>query len=214
MKQIKLHVIGINAIPAGDDKYYMTAAPVNDADASINPKNRYGYSTDQLLSVAGNMGLPNIETLIKVLNKGGCIAIIPVELRKVGETYTDKHGIERKYGHDEAGNLKAGAKDWWETDVIATTFEYSDIAAEFVEKVELQELAQINLADTMNRRNAADTRRRQALGRMAAASGQKVINIGGVLDPAAETVDADAVVVDSTSGTGGGGRRSGANAGG
>lgn len=214
MRQVKLEVVGINANPAKDDRYYMTAVPVNDADAIINPSNRYGYTYDQLTSVASGMGLDNAETLIALANKGGCTVVMQCELRKVGETYTDQRGVERKYGFNEDGSAKPDAKDWWETDVISSVFEWGDSAADFLDKLQLQNLTNLSTADTLAKRDAANARRRQALGRMAQAAGNRQLNLGGgVPDPLAETVDADATVVESNSGTGGGNRRNAANAG-
>lgn len=213
MRQVKLDVIGINANPAKDDRYYMTAVPVNPADAIINPANRYGYTYDQLTSVASSMGLDNAETLIALANKGGCTVVLPCELRKVGDEFVDQRGVTRKYGHEEAGNLKPDAKDWWETDVIGSVFEWGDSAADFLNQLQLSTLTSLNNADTLRKRQDADARRRQALGRMAAAAGGQQIRLnGGVTDPLAEVVDADAEVVETNAnagGTGGGGRRNG-----
>lgn len=192
MKQVLLTVVGIAAMPTPDGKYYMTAMPANPADSIINPKNRYGFSYDQLASVASTMGVNNVETLISVINKGGCKATIPATLRKVGDTYTDNFGVERKYGYNIDGSIKPDAKDWWETEVISTTFEFSDVAADFLSNLELATLTALNTSDVQANRARADVRRQQATARMAAMGGRTVIRIG-----TAEATGDGADVVDT-----------------
>jgi len=166
--QAPFTVINLSTAPAKDNKFYLTAIPIDPKHSEINPTGRFGFTYDQLSALAHGHGVQTPEFLTGIINKGDTVITIPATKRQIGDEFTDRYGNIRKY-----------TKNWWEVDAINCSLRIGDVGAEYQNKIE-SEVIVANVKEQMkDTRDAARVRQMQAIARVAKMTGKSIDSLMG-----------------------------------